>query len=161
MLLKVPGSGNVPIPLVVPTDAGEFVKALTKVAPGKNVLAFGDLLLWSDYVKLWSKITGVPAAFEHSTVETMDKLAPGGYGEEIGEMYAYAQDFGYWAKDDTSVVFAKDVSFNMPGFRTVLTFLFLQLGVDIPVTSIEEYIKGEDWSELLSRPVPTRMIREP
>jgi hypothetical protein len=106
-------------------------------------------------VKLWSKITGVPAAFEHSTVETMDKLAPGGYGEEIGEMYAYAQDFGYWAKDDTSVAFAKDVSFNMPGFRTVLTFLFLQLGVDIPVSSIEEYIKGEDWSELLSRPVPT------
>jgi hypothetical protein len=116
MLLKVPGSGNIPIPLVVPTDAGEFVKALTKVPPGKNVLAFGDLLLWSDYVKLWSKINGVPAAFEHSTVDAMDKLAPGGYGEEIGEMYAYAQDFGYWAKDDTSVVFAKDVSSNLLGF---------------------------------------------
>jgi hypothetical protein len=110
MLLKVPGSGNIPIPLVVPSDAGNFVYALTKVSPGKNVLAFGDLLLWSDYVKLWSKITGVPAAFEHSTVETMDKLAPGGYGEEIGEMYAYAQDFGYWG-GDPSVIYARDVSF--------------------------------------------------
>jgi hypothetical protein len=110
MLLKIPGSGNVPIPLIVPSDAGHFVKALTKVSPGKNVLAFADMLLWSDYVKLWSKITGVPAAFEHSTVEAMNKFAPGGYGEELGEMYAYAQDFGYWAKDDSSVVFAKDVS---------------------------------------------------
>ena len=85
------------------------MKALTKVPPGKHVLAFGDLLLWSDYVKLWSKVTGVPAAFEHSTVATVDKLAPGGYGEEIGEMYAYSQDFGYWG-GDPSVVFAKDVS---------------------------------------------------
>jgi len=86
MLLKVPGNGDVPIPLVVPTDAGNFVKALTKVEPGTNLLAFGDLLPWSDYVKLWSKITGIPASFEKSTVEELDKIAPGGYGEEIGEM---------------------------------------------------------------------------
>ena len=86
MLLKVPGSGDVPTPLIVPTDAGNFAKALTKVAPGKNLLAFGDLLLWSDYVKLWSKITGVPASFEKSTVKALDEIAPGGYGEEIGEM---------------------------------------------------------------------------
>ena len=109
MLLRIPGSGNVPIPLVVPPDAGEFVKAVTKVAPGKNVLAFGDLIIWAEYVKLWSKITGVPAEFEHSTVGDLDRIALGGYGIEIGEMYAYAQDFGYWGKDDKSVVFAKDV----------------------------------------------------
>jgi hypothetical protein len=70
-------------------------------------------------------------------------------------MHAHAQDFGYWAKDDTSVVFAKDVSSNMLRLVTVLTCLFLQIGGNVPVTSIEEYIKGEDWSELLSRPVPT------
>lgn len=110
MLLRIPGSGNVPTPFVVPSDAGEFVKALTKVGPGKNVLAFGDLMTWSEYVQLWSKITGVPAAFEHSTIDELDKVAPGGYGIEIAEMYAYAQDFGYWGKDDSSVVFARDVS---------------------------------------------------
>jgi len=108
MLLKVPGSGNVPIPLVVPTDAGNYVKALTQVPPGKNLLAFSKLLTWADYVKLWSSITGFPAAFEHSTVETMDKLAPGGYGEEMGEMYAYSQDFGYWGGEE-DVVHVQDV----------------------------------------------------
>jgi hypothetical protein len=110
MLLRIPGSGDVPIPLIVPSDAGSFALALTKVPAGKNLLAFGDLIKWVKYVELWSKITGVPAAFEHSTVADLDKIAPGGYGEEIGEMYAYAQDFGYWGLDP-SVIFAKDVGF--------------------------------------------------
>jgi hypothetical protein len=99
----------VPIPLIVPSDAGAFVKALTQVSPGKNLLAFGDLLTWEEYVALWSRITGVKASFERKTVAEHDKFAPGGYGEEIGEMYAYALEFGYWGKDP-SVVFAKDVS---------------------------------------------------
>jgi hypothetical protein len=109
MLLKVPGSGNMPIPLVVPSDAGNFVKALTQVSPGKNLLAYSSLIQFEDYVKLWSSITGVPAAFEHSTVAVMDKLAPGGFGEEMGEMYGYMQDFGYWG-GDPDIVHAKDVS---------------------------------------------------
>lgn len=43
---------------------------------------------------------GRAAAFEHSTVEAMDRLAPGGFGEEIGAMLAYAQDFGYWGSEE-------------------------------------------------------------
>lgn len=62
---------------------------------------------------MWSRITGVKASFERTTVAEHDKFAPGGYGEEIGEMYAYALEFGYWGKDDPSVIFAKDVS-EMP-----------------------------------------------
>ncbi|PVH77871.1 NAD(P)-binding protein [Cadophora sp. DSE1049] len=135
LLLAVPGSGDVPIPLIVPSDAGKFVKALSQVSPGKNLLAFGDLITWSEYVALWSKTTGFPATFEKSTVAALDKLAPGGYGEEIGEMYAYMQEFGYWGKDDPSVIFPID------------------LGVEVDATRIEDYIKNEDWSELVNRPV--------
>lgn len=109
MLLRVPGSGNVPIPFVVPSDAGRFAKALTQVPAGKNLLCFGDMMTWADYVALWSRITGVPATFEHTTLAVHDKLAPGGYGLEIGEMYCYMQDFGYWGQDP-STIFAKDVS---------------------------------------------------
>ncbi|CZT09590.1 related to nitrogen metabolic regulation protein nmr [Rhynchosporium graminicola] len=135
LLLAIPGNGDIPIPLIVPSDTGKFVKALSQVSPGKNLLAFGDLITWSEYVALWSKTTGYPAAFEKSTVAAMDKIAPGGYGEEIGEMLAYAQDFGYWAKEDTSVIFPKD------------------LGIKVEATRIEDYIKNEDWSELINRPV--------
>jgi hypothetical protein len=94
------------------------------VSPGKNVLAFGDLLPWADYVKLWSEITGYPATFEHSTVDDLEKVAPGGYGIEVGEMYANAQDFGYWAQEDKSIIFAKDVS-SWSRLRTVLTMFSL------------------------------------
>lgn len=112
MLLKIPGSGDVPIPLVVPSDAGIYTKALTQTSPGKNLLAYSSLIPWAEYVKLWSSITGVPAAFEHSTVAAMDKLAPGGFGEEMGEMYAYGQDFGYWG-GDPDIIHPKDVSFRL------------------------------------------------
>lgn len=72
---------------------------------------------WKDLVKLWSKVTGFPAAFEQATVEDHDRLAPGGYGLEIGEMYAYMQEYGYWGKDDESVIFTKDVSY--PSFCVI------------------------------------------
>ncbi|PMD33833.1 NAD(P)-binding protein [Hyaloscypha variabilis F] len=140
LALRIPGEGNMPIPLLVPSDAGAFAKALTLVTPGKNLLAFGDLLTWEDYIKMWSRITGVPASFERKTVAEHDKFAPGGYGEEMGEMYAYALEFGYWGAGDKTVVFAKDVS--------------AFLGVEVKVTRIEDYIRGEDWSELVNRPAP-------
>jgi hypothetical protein len=85
-----------PIPLIVPNDAGAFAKRLTLVSPGENLLAFGDLLTWEEYVEMWSRVTGVKASFERKTVEEHDSFAPGGYGEEILEMYAYALEFGYW-----------------------------------------------------------------
>jgi hypothetical protein len=109
MKLKIPGSGDVPIPLVVPSDCGYFVRALTQAPAGTNLLAFGDRMRWADYVTLWSKTTGIPATFEKTTVAEHAKLAPNGYGEEIAEMYAYAQDFGYDGSDP-SVIYAQDVS---------------------------------------------------
>jgi hypothetical protein len=59
-----PGTGNLPIPLLVQSDAGAFAKALTLVSPGKNFLAFGDLLTWEEYVEMRSRVTGVKASFE-------------------------------------------------------------------------------------------------
>ncbi|TKA25132.1 hypothetical protein B0A49_13747, partial [Cryomyces minteri] len=68
-----------------------------------NLLAFGDRMLWADYVALWSKTTGVPATFEKTTVAEHAKLSRNGYGEQVGEMYAYFQDFGYDGSDPSVV----------------------------------------------------------
>ena len=92
----------------MPSDAGHYVKAIVDAGPGKNVLAFSARLTFADFVKFWSKINGVPATFSKITVAEHDKLAPGGYGEEMAEMYGYAQDFGYDGSDP-SVTYAKDV----------------------------------------------------
>jgi hypothetical protein len=104
----MPGSGDVPIPLVLPKDTGNFVWSLSQLPAGTNMLAFSARLPWPDYVQLWSKVTGIPATFEKTTVAEHAKLAPNGYGEEIGEMFAYAQDYGYDGSDP-SVVFSADV----------------------------------------------------
>jgi hypothetical protein len=93
---------------VVPSDTGLYVRAITQVGPGKNVLAFSDRLTWTEYVEIWSRINEIKARFAKTTVAEHGKLAPGGYGDEMAQMYAYAMDFGYDGSD-LSVTYAKDV----------------------------------------------------
>ncbi|PVH87782.1 hypothetical protein DL98DRAFT_525075 [Cadophora sp. DSE1049] len=135
MILCTPGSGDWPIPIVQPADAGEFVNALIKLPPGTELLAYGDLMTMTEYVNLWSKVTGVRATLESATVADHDKLLPGGWGREIGETYAYMQEFGYWGGKNVDIMFSKNLS------------------PEVKITRIEDYMKNEDWSELLNRPV--------
>ncbi|KAL6691252.1 hypothetical protein J3F84DRAFT_397770 [Trichoderma pleuroticola] len=131
IVLRVPGNGDIPIPFIVPEDTGYFVKALTRVPARKNVIAFGDRLTWAEYIQLWSKTTGIPAILEKTTISEHAKLAPWGFGKEIAEMVAYAGEFGYDGSDP-SVVSPQ------------------QLGIDVPVTRIEQYIRNEDWSLIVA-----------
>ena len=68
------GTGNLPIPLLVPSDAGALAKALTVVSSGNNLLAFGDLLTWEEHVEMWSRVTGVKASFEERPRRNMIRL---------------------------------------------------------------------------------------
>lgn len=110
MVLRAPGSGDWPVPIVHPADTGEFVKALIELPPGTELLAYGDLMTMTDFVKLWSKVTGVRARLEPAAVAHHDKLLPGGWGREIGETYAYMQEFGYWGGKNVEIMFSDDVS---------------------------------------------------
>jgi hypothetical protein len=110
MVLRIPGKGNEQVPMVVPEDTGKFVYALTKLPVGTNLLAFGSLLTWEEYVKFWSEATGVPARVERTTIAEHSKLDDnGGFGEEIAEMYGYMVDFGYHG-GDPAVTLTSDVS---------------------------------------------------
>ncbi|KAK5679774.1 hypothetical protein LTS10_007722 [Elasticomyces elasticus] len=131
MKLRIPGQGDTPVPFVVPDDAGHYVYALTQLPIGTNLLAFGGMVTWTEYVKLWTKATGVPAVLEKVTVEEHAKLVPGGFGEEMAHMYGYMVDFGYHG-GDPSVTFTSD------------------LKIDLPVTTLEDYLAREDWSPLLN-----------
>jgi hypothetical protein len=120
--LRVPGSGNIPIPLVLPKDTGNFVKALVFDLPiGTTLLAYGGRLTWLEYTKLFSQITGIPTTFEKCSIEEHALLAPGGQGMEMAEMHGYAQDFGYEAVADPSVTYSGDVSFCAVGSWFILT----------------------------------------
>ncbi|KFY63238.1 hypothetical protein V496_04087 [Pseudogymnoascus sp. VKM F-4515 (FW-2607)] len=132
VVLRIPGNGPHPIPFLVPSDTGDYVLALTKVPPGKKLVACSESLTWAEYVELWSRVVGVKAVYEPCSVEEHAQSVPGGYSEMVGKMYEYATQFGYWGDGDPDVVFPED------------------LGVEIKQTSIEEFIRNEDWSSVLN-----------
>jgi len=131
-LLTLPCNGDKPIPMAVPErDNGNCVKALVEVPPGKNLLQYGSLISWKEYMKLWAKLVNVPAGnYKELTVADVDAMIPGGLGRELAEMFAYMGEFGYDGGDPT-IVHPKD------------------LGVPCHTTSMEEYIKSEDFSSIL------------
>ncbi|KAH7232882.1 hypothetical protein BKA59DRAFT_496897 [Fusarium tricinctum] len=78
---------------------------------------------------LWGKIHGVTCRFERIDRKVLEEAVPGCVGEELADMFEYIGDFGYDGRDPT--VIHPD-----------------QLGVHIPVYTMEEYIKGEEWPEV-------------
>ncbi|MCJ1393922.1 hypothetical protein MMC18_006798 [Xylographa bjoerkii] len=130
-LLVKPCPGDVPIPMVyTANDTGSFVKALVQSPPGTNLLGYGSLIGWSEYMRLWTSVLKVSGRFEQIPIETYMDKAPVNLAKEIQEAYAYQAEFG-WDGGDPSIVHPKD------------------LLVDVPTTSVEEYIRGEDWSSVL------------
>ncbi|KAE8389589.1 hypothetical protein BDV23DRAFT_157039 [Aspergillus alliaceus] len=130
-VLSIPADGDAPVPMVEPRhDTGNFVNALLQVEPGKNLLGYASMLSWDDFATLWGKIHGVTCRFQRLERTVLENAVPGGIGEELADMFGYIGDFGYDGRDP-SVVYPKD------------------LGVPVPVYTIEEYIKEEDWSGVL------------
>ncbi|KAM5347339.1 hypothetical protein ACJ41O_010344 [Fusarium nematophilum] len=131
-VLSIPGKPDAPVAQVDPgRDTGKFVKALLQVEPGKNLLGCSTLLTWNEYAALWGEINGVTCRFAPLDRKVLEEAIPGGAGEELADMFEYIGDFGYHGSDPT-VIFPKD-----------------QLGVDVPVYTVEEYIKEADWSQVL------------
>lgn len=95
--MRFPTSPTTPIPhLDVNTDTGNFVYAISKLPPGKSYLAAGTTCSWSEYIRLWSKVTKVPASYKEITLEEMiDGLQDKDYGKELGDMFVYSSDPGY------------------------------------------------------------------
>ncbi|KAL6409838.1 hypothetical protein AUP68_06236 [Ilyonectria robusta] len=129
-VLRLPANPDGPVAQVdARHGTGEFVKALLKVPAGQNLLGAASILSWKEYAALWGKIRGVTCRFERLDRKFLQEAIPGGIGEEFNDMFEYISEFGYDGGDPT-VVLPKD------------------LGVDIPLYTVEEYIKGEDWTSL-------------
>ncbi|KAK0111519.1 hypothetical protein ONS95_001873 [Cadophora gregata] len=127
----MPMDGDAPVPMVdARHDTGTCTKALVQFPPGKNLLAFGSLMSWNEWVLLWGRIHGVKCTFVRMDRKVIENAMPGGIGEELADMFGYTSDFGYDG-GDKSVVSPKD------------------LGVDFSVSTAEEFIKAEDWSSVL------------
>lgn len=136
-------------------DTGYFVRALVQSPPGKNVLAYGSLISWKDYMTLWAQILEVPGGhYRQVPVELFDSRVPGGLGREVGEGGAYQGEFGYDG-GDPSIIHPKDVSGSLHLILDLGADEALQLGIDHLTRSMEDYIKSEDWSSVIGDRKPS------
>ncbi|OCK74070.1 NAD(P)-binding protein [Lepidopterella palustris CBS 459.81] len=103
-------------------DIGNFVRALLEVAPGKQVAGVGSWLNWNQWCELFTKISGVNCTYQQITVDDLEKAMPGGAGREIGDMFKYMEDPGYFGSDPT-LIQPED------------------LGVEIKRTTAEDFLK--------------------
>lgn len=94
--------------LAVNEDLGTFVYAVHQMPPGKSYMAEGTTCSWTDYLKLWSEITGIPTRYQKVTREEFISLVgESEMGGEVEDMYAYSSDPGY--DGGVALVKAKDI----------------------------------------------------
>lgn len=146
-IISAPGDVKQPT-IVTKKDTGPFVKTLVDLPPGKTLLAYSSLTSPNEFIDIWTRLNGVTAHTRQLSLAELEKASPDA-GREIGESSIFAAEFGFDG-GDPSVIHPKDVSFTRRRvwLRSLTDF---QLGVDVPSTSIEEYIKGEDWSSVLDQ----------
>lgn len=124
--------------LLVTKDTGPFVYAVSKLPPGKAYMAAGTTCSWSEYMSIWSRVTGKEARYVQISVQQMvDETADKDTGREIADMFEYSSDPGY------------DGGMNLLGWEDVKR----DAGVELAMTSLDDWIKAEDWSAILSGPV--------
>ena len=100
-VLACPLDGDKKVPMYHPRhDTGSLVKALVKSSPGKNLLGYGSEITFDEIAEIWSKKLGKDVKYQRSTVDDMDKMMPGGVGKELGEMFEYFSDPGYFGGEE-------------------------------------------------------------
>jgi hypothetical protein len=106
------------------------------------------MISWSDMLKVWCEANKVQfGGFDPLSVDQFERFIPvPGLGRELGEMFAFMDEFGY-AGVDTNVVLPSEVGRPCIGSTSANAE---QLGVPCPVTGWNEWIKKQDWTEVLS-----------
>lgn len=150
-VMHFPTHPDAPVPhLEVNKDTGNYVYAIARLPPGKSYMAEGTTCSWSDYMKLWSKITGASGTYQQITDEQLTQASPDHeFGAELADMFSYSSDPGYDG-GDASLLKAADIrKVQLRGIPEYPLTSAVQMGVDCPTTSLEEWMRNEDWSSLL------------
>jgi hypothetical protein len=108
--MSFPTAPDAAVPhLDVNADTGNFVYAISKMPSGKSYMAEGTTCSWSEYLRIWSEATGLPARYKQITVEQLIEGSPDReFGREIGDMFVYSSEPGYDG-GDTTLLKAQDI----------------------------------------------------
>lgn len=146
---------DVPVPhLAVNEDLGSFVYGVAHMGPGKCYMAEGTTCSWTEFLGTWSKVTGRVAKYVQISDEDMAQNNPDTmFGEELANMFSYSSEPGYDGGDGT-LLKAEDirkVSLASLLRNGVCIANHSQAGFDCSMTSLEDFIKAEDWSVVLNQ----------
>jgi hypothetical protein len=111
-------------------DTGRVVKSLVELPPGKHILAVSEQMTWPEWMELWGKIYGVKAGYKQVSSEEFWKGVPPVLAEELKDAWDFAEEFGHTG-GDPDVLRPNQVEPN------------------ILMSSMEDCIKGQDWSSVL------------
>jgi hypothetical protein len=127
-----PFGKDVVLPYVdIERDLGTFVKVLVEDLPaGKELLGVSEMMTAARWMEIWGETMGVKTDFKRVSHDEFFAGTPVELKEEMADAFDYLEEFGYTGGDPNVL---------MPD----------QLGFSVPVTSMAEYIKGEDWSTVL------------
>lgn len=113
-------------------DTGKLVLALLDAPAGTTLLGAGTEDTHANMAALWGKILGVPARFKQVSSEECAAAIPYGAGLDVAQGIAYTSEFGWDGGKLGSVLRPEDV------------------GLKGKMTTLEEYIKSEDWSSVIN-----------
>jgi hypothetical protein len=96
--MRFPVRKGRPIPhLDVVGDTGNFVYAVSQMAPGKAYMAAGSIVGFGEYIRLFGEHNKVPVSYKQISFDEMvaDTVEDKDTGIEVANMYVYADDPGY------------------------------------------------------------------
>lgn len=128
---RVPFTLTTQMPFVdVSADIGKFVKALVDAPAGTHLLGVSESGTFVDFLEAFGKVHNVEVKAEHVPAEEFFADVPEDLKAVLVQLTSFLHDYG-WTGGDPRIKLPKDID---PDLRTV---------------SIEEYIRGEDWSSIL------------
>ncbi|CZT46719.1 related to nitrogen metabolic regulation protein nmr [Rhynchosporium secalis] len=117
--------------VVARRDTGVFVRALVEdLEAGKTLLGFSEAMTGLEFLAVWGKVLGVGTRYEEVSLEEFFAGLPAAMSEEMGDAFRFMEEFGHCGGDEEVLIPA-------------------QLEKKLKLTSVEEWIRGEDWSSIL------------
>lgn len=141
--------------LDVNADMGNFVYAVSQMPPGKAYMCAGTFAGFDEYIRLWGEKNGVKTSYKQVTFD--DMVADAGPGQEdlgieVAHMYTYADDPGYdGGMKLLTAEHLKAVSLDLLLLRPEMLTWCGQAGIECPMTTLEEWMGKQDWSDFLSK----------
>jgi hypothetical protein len=115
------------LPLIVgEEDTGPLVKALIDSQSGKHLIGYREWMTLPEMTAAFTAATGLPAEYVALPVGEPKGLLPLTLQQVVDDMWGYFNEFGYEAREDSSVIHPTQVCADrciaLHVFVTLLTF---------------------------------------